>query len=88
MHRYGGHRATDIMANKSIKLVVIGDGAVGKTYAAYTPTSCGGACSVKLFLMWLLLICTYSCLLISYANNRFPEDYIPTVFDSTCRNWD
>lgn len=44
-----------------IKIVIVGDGVVGKT----------------------CILTTYHGYKLSYTQNKFPEEYVPTVFDTT-----
>ena len=66
---------------RSVKCVVVGDGAVGESHK-YTFFY---LFTVILSLVNLILkhISTgKTCLLICYTQNAFPQDYVPTVFDN------
>ena len=53
---------------QNVKCVVVGDGAVGKT---------------SLLIRYVIREHFRGCLTIpSYTENRFPVDYVPTVFDN------
>ena len=65
------HHIIMAAAMQNVKCVVVGDGAVGKT--RYLQTSTDGVSKKLIFLFSLL---------ISYTENRFPVDYVPTVFDN------
>ncbi|KAJ3518735.1 hypothetical protein NM688_g9397 [Phlebia brevispora] len=55
---------------QTIKCVVVGDGAVGKVRPSRQSSR------VRLFTP------PQTCLLISYTTNKFPSEYVPTVFDN------
>jgi hypothetical protein len=77
---------------ESVKLVVVGDGAVGKTYvpdmsALFLPHSL----KINYFFFFSYFLrqpsLTYCrCLLIAYTSNSFPKEYVPTVFDNYSAN--
>lgn len=55
---------------QTIKCVVVGDGAVGKDEI------------INIFTFILSLLSGKTCILMSYAQDVFPREYLPTVFDN------
>lgn len=49
---------------QAIKCVVVGDGAVGK----------------YIYIINILKFKGKTCMLMSFSNNTFPQEYVPTVF--------
>ena len=55
-----------------IKLVAVGDGAVGKVI-------------LHLFIFYFIFL-PQTCLLICFSKGHFPESYVPTVFENYRKN--
>ena len=67
---------------RSVKCVVVGDGAVGESHK-YTLSIFYFVVLPLVSLIFLKHISTgKTCLLICYTQNAFPQDYVPTVFDN------
>ena len=62
---------TPVDKMQTIKCVVVGDGAVGKVRIAR---------SVSPHVVSLIIGNPQTCLLISYTTNKFPSEYVPTVW--------